>query len=136
MIYWNQNFVSFKVHCKKKWNFLGTLHWFVVCNGKFLEFITNMLRNFLRRETYPKYVVFRIGPVQKILVIMICIHWLCKYDKKKNRICLDCCNTFCFFKNTNFQWIQHCVITWILMNPLIVKKHTLKETISWHIKSA
>ena len=42
-----------------------------------------MLRNFLRHETYPKYVVFRIGPVQKILVIMICIHWLCKYDENK-----------------------------------------------------
>ena len=24
---------------------------------------------------------FHIGPVQKILVIMICIHWLCKYDE-------------------------------------------------------
>ena len=42
-----------------------------------------MLRNLLPRETYQKYTVFRIGPVQKILVLMICIHWLCKYDEKK-----------------------------------------------------
>ena len=42
-----------------------------------------MLRNFLCRETYSKYAVFHIGPVQKILVIMICIHWLYKYKKTK-----------------------------------------------------
>ena len=40
-----------------------------------------MLRDLLRRETYSKYAVFNIGLVQKILVIMICIHWLCKYEK-------------------------------------------------------
>ena len=40
-----------------------------------------MLRNLLRRETYPKYACFHIGPVQKILGIMICIHWLCKYEE-------------------------------------------------------
>ena len=42
-----------------------------------------MLRNFLCHKTYPKHAVFRIGPVPKILVIMICIHWLCKYDETK-----------------------------------------------------
>ena len=25
--------------------------------------------------------LFHVGPVQKIIVIMICIRWLCKYDE-------------------------------------------------------
>ena len=42
-----------------------------------------MLRNFMRRKTYSEYAVFHIGLVQKILVNILCIHWLYKYDETK-----------------------------------------------------
>ena len=39
------------------------------------------MKKFLASRNILKYAVFHIGPVQKILVIMICIHWHCKYDE-------------------------------------------------------
>ena len=52
--------------------------------GSFYIFVYNLYVNkFLATRNISKIRSFSYWTSSKILVIMICIHWLCKYDKNK-----------------------------------------------------